>query len=91
MNPAKPAATSEAPNLNQCRDQIEAIMDTMRRIKMDQQALNEDIEAVAEKIGCKKAILRKALAIRYAEEAKGEALQQESDTLDLAEAIMGKS
>ena len=64
---------------------LKSILDSMEKIKMDQEALKEDKKALADKMGVKPAIINKITSLMKKEQEEGGVLRQERNTLDLIE------
>jgi hypothetical protein len=67
---------------------VRAIIDNMVRIKMDQEALGEDVKAVAAKMGVKPAAIKEMAQIVMKEQEKGGVLDAKQKSLSFAEKVL---
>lgn len=67
---------------------VRAIIDSMVRIKMDQEALGEDVKAVAAKMGVKPAAVKEMAQIVMKEQEKGGVLDAKQKSLAFAEKVL---
>ena len=70
------------------RKAIDAVVLNSERLKMDKEALSEDIKGVAAKIGCKPADVNQMVAIVIQERNKGGAIEARERSLDLARQVL---
>ena len=68
---------------------IEDIIYQKKSISRDQEALKEAIEAVAERLGVKKAVLRRRIDLIVKEEEKGGEVKSKSDDIEFVEKYFG--
>lgn len=64
---------------------IEAIVANKKKIALDQEALKEDIEATAQKLGVKKGVLSRRIDLIIKEEEKGGEVKSKSDDIEFVE------
>ena len=68
-----------------------AIVENKVRLKLDSEALRDDIKALSEKLGIGTGEVGEIVNLIMKEKEKGGALQSKSNTLDLAEQVVGTS
>lgn len=68
---------------------IEDIIYQKKSISRDQEALKEAIEAVAERLGVKKAVLSRRIDLIVKEEEKGGEVKSKSDDIEFVEKYFG--
>lgn len=70
------------------RKQIESLVENTLRLKLDQEALKEDFEAVAQAMGCKATAVRGLVALVIQERNKGGVLEEKERHLDWARQVL---
>ncbi|MBU6459967.1 MAG: hypothetical protein KGQ58_03690 [Proteobacteria bacterium] len=71
-------------------DKIKAIIENRIRISLDQEAIKEDISSVALELNMKSSKLNRLIHIIMKEQAKGGIINEETQLLDMAEAILNQ-
>ena len=66
-----------------------AIVANKSQIKMDQEAIKDDIKAVSEKLGIKVGDVNKVVSLISKEQEKGGAIESENNIVSLAEQVLG--
>ncbi len=64
---------------------IEALVGNQRRMMQDKEAYNDDLKAVAERLGVKSGVLSKRVAMIIKEEEKGGELQSQNSNIDFVQ------
>jgi len=70
---------------------IEAVIANTHKIKLDQEALKEDIDAVANKIGIKAAELKSLVTLVISEREKGGVIDKKEQHLELAKQLLNSN
>ena len=77
------------PSINrQQMDKIRAIIENRIRISLDQEALKEDVAAVAMELNMKSSKLNRLISLIMREQAKGGIIDEETELIDMAEEIL---
>jgi hypothetical protein len=63
---------------------IEALIQNMQKIKLDQEAVKDDLSAIAAKIGCKPGALSALVSLIMKEQEKGGVISEKEKHLELA-------
>ncbi len=64
---------------------IEALVGNQRRMMADKEMYNDDLKAVAERLGVKSGVLSKRVAMIIKEEEKGGELQSQNSNIDFVQ------
>lgn len=67
---------------------IRAIIENKRSLLMDQEAIKDDVKAVAERLGLTTGEINKIVNLIMKEEDKGGVIKAETDTINLAEQVL---
>lgn len=70
------------------RQAIMAVVHNNERLKLDKEAITEDVKAIAARIGCKPADVNGMVSIIIQEREKGGVIQARERSLDLARQIL---
>jgi len=90
----KPKAKEEAKDITQVeftketKKAIRAIINSKKRIKLDEEAVKDDVEAVAAKLGLKPGEVSNMLRLIIEEEERGGVLEKVEKRLDFARQIL---
>lgn len=68
---------------------FEAIAANKTRIKLDQEALADDVKALGEKLGWKSGKLNAVISMYMREQEKGGVIQDSNDVIEVVEQILG--
>lgn len=70
------------------KDSILAIIENKKILQVDQEAIKDDIKALADKLGITTTKVNKIVGLFIKETSKGGALQEEQDIIDLVEQVI---
>lgn len=70
------------------RQAIMAVVQNTERMKLDKEAITEDVKAIAAKIGCKPAEVNAMVTVIIQEREKGGVIQARERSLELARQIL---